>query len=65
MAQTPATAASEAMPIAAIEIDHVDYVLSPKEIAHKLGSKKWCELHIAKNPLKIIWLKEAIGKGVK
>ncbi|MDZ4661053.1 MAG: chemotaxis protein CheB [Pseudomonadota bacterium] len=60
MAQTPATAASESMPIAAIEIDHVDFVLSPKEIALKLGSRKWCESHIAKNPLKIIWLKKAV-----
>ncbi len=65
MAQTPATAASESMPIAAIEIDHVDYILTPKEIAHKLGSEKWCESHIAKNPLKIIWLKKTSLIGFK
>jgi two-component system CheB/CheR fusion protein len=60
MAQTPTTAASESMPISAIEIDHVDYVLSPKEIAHKLGSQKWCESNIAKSPLKILWLKKSV-----
>jgi len=59
MAQTPATAESKAMPIAAIEIDHVDYVLSPKEIAQKLGSRKWCESQIAKSPLEVLWLKKA------
>jgi two-component system CheB/CheR fusion protein len=57
IAQTPATAASKAMPIAAIEIDHVDFTLSPKEIAKKLGSKDWCSSHIAKHPLKILWHK--------
>jgi two-component system CheB/CheR fusion protein len=57
IAQKPATAASEAMPIAAIKIDHVDYVLSPKEIALKLGSKEWCEANITKRPLKIFLLK--------
>lgn len=55
MAQTPATAASPSMPNSAIKIDHVDYVLSPKEIAEKLGSRKWCESHITKSPLKVFW----------
>jgi len=58
MAQTPKTAASKSMPISAIKIDHVDYVLSPKEIAQNLGSKKWCESHITKNPLNIFWHKQ-------
>lgn len=57
MAQTPATAASESMPIYAIEIDHVDHILSPKEIALKLGSNEWCASNIAKNPFKVVWLK--------
>ncbi len=56
IAQTPKTAASRSMPIAAIEIDHVDYILSPKEIAKKLGSKQWCESQMAKRPLKIFRL---------
>jgi two-component system CheB/CheR fusion protein len=60
MAQTPATAGSSSMPIAAIEIDHVDFTLSPKEIAKKLGSKEWCSSHIAKNPLKILWKKVSV-----
>jgi two-component system CheB/CheR fusion protein len=58
MAQTPATAGSNAMPIAAIEIDHVDFTLSPKEIAQKLGSKDWCNSHFAKHSLKILWHKD-------
>lgn len=58
MAQTPATAASKSMPISAIEIDHVDYILSPKEIAQKLGSKEWCESYITKSPLKILWFRK-------
>lgn len=57
IAQTPATAASNSMPIAAIEIDHVDFTLSPKEIAEKLGSQDWCSSYIAKNRLKILWHK--------
>jgi two-component system CheB/CheR fusion protein len=57
IAQTPATAASNSMPNAAIEIDHVDFTLSPKEIAKKLGSKNWCRSHIKKDPLKILWRK--------
>jgi two-component system CheB/CheR fusion protein len=59
MAQEPATADSKSMPIAAIEIDHVDFTLSPKEIALKLGSREWCESHIAKSPLKILWHKKS------
>jgi two-component system CheB/CheR fusion protein len=57
MAQTPATAASQAMPTAAIVIDHVDYVLSPQDIARALGSMDWCKSHIAKNPLNVLWIK--------
>ncbi len=60
MAQTPETASSKPMPIAAIEIDHVDYVLSPKEIAHNLGSKQWCEANIAKDSLKLLWHQKSV-----
>jgi hypothetical protein len=59
MAQTPATASSKAMPNAAIVIDHIDFVLSPKEIALKLGSKEWCDSQIAKSPLKVLWLSKS------
>ncbi|HXH75362.1 MAG TPA: chemotaxis protein CheB [Bacteriovoracaceae bacterium] len=58
LAQTPATAASKAMPITAIKIDHVDYVLSPKEIAEKSGSKEWCKTNIAKSSLNILMIKK-------
>lgn len=60
MAQTPGTASSKSMPISAIEIDHVDFTLSPKEIAFKLGSKEWCSSHIAKSPLKVLWHKKSV-----
>ncbi len=33
MAQAPNSASAKSMPISAINIDHVDYILSPKEIA--------------------------------
>jgi two-component system CheB/CheR fusion protein len=55
IAQTPESAASKAMPDNAIEIDHVDLILSPSEIARKLGSPAWREANIAKNPLKVLW----------
>jgi two-component system CheB/CheR fusion protein len=58
MAQTPGTASSKSMPISAIEIDHVDFTLSPKEIALKLSSKEWCASNIAKSPLRILWHKK-------
>ncbi len=56
IAQTPNTASSPSMPINAIEIDHVDHVLSPKEIAVRLGSPAWCQSNIKKGPLKVLWL---------
>ena len=60
MAQTPGTASSKSMPISAIEIDHVDFTLSPKEIALKLGSKEWCSSHINKSQLKILWHQKSV-----
>jgi two-component system CheB/CheR fusion protein len=64
MAQTPGTASSKSMPISAIEIDHVDFTLSPKEIAIKLGSKEWCKSHISTSPLNILWHKTSIQNKV-
>ncbi|HEX7478536.1 MAG TPA: chemotaxis protein CheB [Polyangiales bacterium] len=55
VAQTPATAASTSMPRNAIEIDHVDHVLSPKAIAQRLGSSEWRDSYIAKSPFKVLW----------
>jgi two-component system, chemotaxis family, CheB/CheR fusion protein len=55
IAQKPATAASTSMPINAIEIDHVDLVLSPKEIAQRLGSIAWRKSYITAGPLKVLW----------
>jgi hypothetical protein len=43
------------MPRNAIEIDHVDCVLSPADIAHRLGSREWCDSHIVKNPVSVLW----------
>lgn len=62
-AQTPDTAAAKAMPINAIEIDHVDHVLSPKEIAKKLGSIEWRASYIASNPLKVLWMGDRKSSG--
>jgi two-component system CheB/CheR fusion protein len=64
MAQTPSTAASKSMPISAIKIDHVDYVLSPEELAHKLGSQEWCESHVVKNPLNVLWFEKSNSPAV-
>src|ERR1019366_8576411 len=48
MAQEPTSAASKSMPINAIQIDHVDHILTPEEIAHKLASMAWCDSNIKK-----------------
>lgn len=56
MAQEPATAAAKSMPINAIQIDHVDHILSPEDIAHKLASMSWRDSNIKKTPLKVLWM---------
>ncbi len=55
IAQDPVTASSESMPRNAIEIDHVDHVLSPKAIAEKLASRAWREASFSKDSLKVLW----------
>ena len=55
MAQEPSSAASESMPINAIQIDHVDHILTPIDIARQLASLSWCDSNIKKAPLKVIW----------
>ncbi len=57
MAQNPSSASSQSMPVNAINIDHVDYILSPKEIAQQLASISWCDKNILKTPLKVLWTK--------
>ena len=61
IAQAPETAASKSMPNNAILIDHVDLILSPEEIALRLGSKAWREANIAKHPLKVLRLGQRAG----
>ncbi|MDZ4661993.1 MAG: chemotaxis protein CheB [Pseudomonadota bacterium] len=56
MAQEPASAKSKSMPINAIEIDHVDHILTPEDIAHQLASMSWCNLNIKNTPLKVMWM---------
>lgn len=56
MAQEPATAASKSMPIKAIEIDHVDHILSPQEIAHQLAAMSLSEATLGPTSLKLIWM---------
>ena len=55
MAQKPSSAASQSMPKNAIEIDHVDHILTPVEIAHQLASMSWCDSNIKTTPLKVFW----------
>lgn len=55
MAQLPESARSQSMPINAIEIDHVDYILSPQEIARKLASMSGVST-TEKAPLKVLWM---------
>jgi two-component system CheB/CheR fusion protein len=54
MAQEPSSAPSKSMPINAIQIDHVDHILSPEGIAQKLASMSGSD---SKTPLKILWMK--------
>ena len=56
MAQLPESAGSESMPIQAIQIDHVNYVLSPEEIAKKLGAMTRQDSNAVKPPLKVLWV---------
>lgn len=63
MAQEPASAASKSMPINAIEIDHVDHILSPEDIAHKLASIAWRDSNIKMTPLKVLWMKSPVKTG--
>ena len=60
MAQEPTSAASKSMPINAIQIDHVDHILSPEDIARKLASISWRESNIRRTPLKVLWMKRPI-----
>jgi hypothetical protein len=45
------------MPINAIQIDHVDHILSPEDIAHQLASMSWRNTNIRKTPLKVLWMR--------
>ncbi len=62
MAQEPASAASESMPINAIQIDHVDYILSPEGIARKLATLSGRNANIKKLPLKVLWMRRSMPK---
>ena len=57
MAQDPASARSQSMPINAIQIDHVDHILSPEDIARQLALISWRDTNIKTTPLKILWVK--------
>ncbi len=56
MAQEPSSAASKSMPANAIEIDHVDHILTPEQIAQQLASIAWRDSNIKKSPLKVFWM---------
>jgi two-component system, chemotaxis family, CheB/CheR fusion protein len=57
MAQLPESARSQSMPINAIQIDHVDYILSPQDIAHRLASMSRYHSSVEKMPLKVLWMR--------
>lgn len=57
MAQEPASAVSQSMPINAIQIDHVDHILSPEDIGRQLASMAWCDANMKRTPLKVLWMK--------
>jgi two-component system CheB/CheR fusion protein len=63
MAQKPASAASQSMPINAIQIDHVDYILSPEDIAHKLAAMSARDSKINKIALKVLWMRKPMPKS--
>jgi len=56
MAQEPSSAASKSMPINAIQIDHVDYILSPEAIADELASISSSDSNLDRPPLKVLWM---------
>lgn len=64
MAQLPESAKSQSMPINAIEIDHVDYILSPQDIAHKLASMSRSS-NTVKTPLKVLWMRSRVLSSQK
>jgi two-component system, chemotaxis family, CheB/CheR fusion protein len=57
MAQSPESAKSDSMPINAIHVNHVDYILSPKHIAEKLASMS--RLDQDDDSLKVIWMTDS------
>ncbi|MDO8543854.1 MAG: chemotaxis protein CheB [Opitutaceae bacterium] len=62
MAQEPASASSKSMPINAIQIDHVDHILVPEDIAHQLASMSWRDSNFQKTPLKVLWMRKPMPK---
>ena len=56
MAQDPKSAGSTSMPINAIQIDHVDHILTPEAMAHQLASMSWRDANIKTKPLKVLWM---------
>jgi len=58
MAQEPGSAASQSMPINAIQIDHVDYILSPEDIAHELAAMSSRDAKVAYRPLQVLWMRK-------
>ncbi len=58
MAQEPATAASQSMPINAIQIDHVDHILAPEAIAHELAAMSLRDPKVKRPPLRVMWMKK-------
>ncbi len=58
MAQEPASATSQSMPVNAIQIDHVDHILSPEAIAHQLAAMGAGEAVRETAPFRVLWMKK-------
>lgn len=56
MAQEPSSAASQSMPVNAIQIDHVDHILSPEAIAHQLAAMSAGEAGRETPPFRVLWM---------
>jgi two-component system CheB/CheR fusion protein len=58
MAQSPESAGFRSMPQNAIQIDHVDYVLSPEEIAAKLVEMSADQSNGSTAETKVLWVRK-------
>lgn len=63
MAQEPSSAASQSMPVNAIQIDHVDHLLSPEAIAHQLAAMSAGAAGRETAPFHVLWMRKRRPKS--